>query len=166
MKDIPREHDSGCSFILIFAAILLFFFSAVLSNDLTAVWDANSEPDLDGYRIFYGYGSGNYKFYNDVHDTSFAIIWNDSTAIYCAVKAYDTSGNVSDYSHEAVYEPAANVFDFNDDGRVDALDTLWFNAQITTPGFEYKKNMDVDKDGAVNALDKLRYFDYLQGLNK
>jgi len=48
---------------LAITAVLVFFILPVLaySADVTLAWDANDEPDLDGYKIHYGTSSGNYS---------------------------------------------------------------------------------------------------------
>ena len=76
---------------------VLFSLESVL-----VLWQPNSEPDLAGYRIYYGLRSGDYPHVIDVgNNTSWLI--NDLTSgntYFFAVTAYDISGNESDFSEE------------------------------------------------------------------
>lgn len=76
---------------------VLFSLESVL-----VLWQPNSEPDLAGYRIYYGLRSGDYLHVIDVgNNTSWLI--NDLTSgntYFFAVTAYDKSGNESDFSEE------------------------------------------------------------------
>ncbi len=82
-------------------------------------WDANREPDLKGYKIYYGTSSRNYSQVIDVGNTTQYAINNlqENVPYYFAVTAYDTAGNESDFSEEVsvifngdnVSEPAQDV---------------------------------------------------------
>jgi hypothetical protein len=89
------------------AAVLLVCGSAVVSAQ-TLVWDANTEPDLAGYRVFYGTQSGNYpnevNVGNQTHYTPpDGFDW--ARTLYFAVKAYNTSGLSSPFSNEVIWTP-------------------------------------------------------------
>lgn len=63
-------------------------------------WKANTDSDLDGYKIYRGKSKDNLSLLSDVGmDTSYldVDVTNDTTYYY-AVTAYDTDGNESDYS--------------------------------------------------------------------
>jgi len=68
-------------------------------------WDRNPEPDIAGYRVYYGTTSGSYYYDVDVGPaTSCAISGLDARTIYyLAVKAYNSLGDLSDYSAEIRY---------------------------------------------------------------
>ena len=87
------------SFLILFAA-----FNASAA-DVTIAWDANSEPDLDGYIVYYGTASGDYSNSFDVGNKTEHPLngLSAGTTYYFAVKAYDTSDNQSDFSKELVY---------------------------------------------------------------
>jgi hypothetical protein len=85
-------------------AVYLFLFSAmmfsahaVVAGTLIATWDSNTEPDLEGYRIYYGTEMGNYTEMLDVGDTTRAVVDNlmEGRTYYFVVTAYDFSGNES-----------------------------------------------------------------------
>ncbi len=65
-------------------------------------WDANDEPDLGGYRVYYGLAPGVYQSAIDVGLATTATVTSLETGnrYYFAVTAYDTSGNESGYSTE------------------------------------------------------------------
>jgi len=101
-----------------FLKVLLLLILVILTTafnssaaDVTIAWDANSDPDLAGYKFFYGASSGNYSFSKDVGNTTSYTVANlaEGETYYFAAKAYDTSNNESDYSIELVYTlPAPN----------------------------------------------------------
>ena len=69
---------------------------------LDLAWDPNQEPDLAGYRIYYGTSSREYIDFVDVGNVTtyrFDNLLADVT-FYIAVTAYDTADNESDFSEE------------------------------------------------------------------
>jgi len=68
----------------------------------TVSWDANTERDLSGYKIYYGTSSGNYDDVLDVGNTTSFIInrLKDMRTYFFAVTAYDLSENESAFSSE------------------------------------------------------------------
>ena len=55
--------------LLFFLGLTLIFSISVgtaYSANLTLAWDANSEPDLIGYRVYCGESSGNYTVNHDI----------------------------------------------------------------------------------------------------
>lgn len=70
----------------------------------TISWDANTEPDLAGYKVYVGrtshiYGSLGSPI-NVGNVTSYELTLNDSGAWFFAVTAYDSSANESGFSTE------------------------------------------------------------------
>lgn len=92
-------------FRMISSIMLLLGFSTVASAMGTVIltWNANSEPDLAGYRVYYGNASRHYTTQHDVGNVTQITIDNiaENTPYYFAVTAYDTAGNESAYSEEA-----------------------------------------------------------------
>ena len=72
------------------------------SQAQTIVWDKNKEPDLAGYRVYYGSASREYQRVFSTRDTS-AFLGYPFNITYAAVTAYDESGNESYYSEEVSY---------------------------------------------------------------
>lgn len=87
-------------------AIIAILFMVSSSYALTFVWDANTEPELVGYKFYIGtaprvyfnpFDLGNVTTYSR---TDFL---TDGTVYYFAVTAYDKYGIESDYSNEVVW---------------------------------------------------------------
>jgi hypothetical protein len=70
-------------------------------------WNANTEADLAGYRVYYGTSSRNYPNSISVGKVTSATIsgLTIGTKYYIALKAVDTSGNLSGYSVEVTKTP-------------------------------------------------------------
>ena len=104
-------------FCLVFPA---FFFSPIfpsvcLAKKVTLGWDANPEPDLEGYVIYRNIESPGppFKYADDLAENELtdplspqvAITGlNEHTRYYIAVTAYDTQGNESYYSDQLCVE--------------------------------------------------------------
>ncbi|HET6491216.1 MAG TPA: fibronectin type III domain-containing protein [Syntrophales bacterium] len=96
-----------CSIALFSMASLVLFVFAGQAHcaDVIVAWDANPEPAVRGYVIYYGTSPGNYTQSIDVgNSTSCAISGLQAGATYyMAVTAYDDSRNESGFSNEIVY---------------------------------------------------------------
>ena len=70
-------------------------------------WNANTESDLAGYRVYYGTSSRNYPNSISVGKVTSATIsgLTIGSKYYIALKAVDTSGNLSGYSAEVTKTP-------------------------------------------------------------
>ena len=65
------------------------------------VWDANTEPDLAGYNVYYGLSSRVYGSPIGVGlIRDYPLLFNDGKTRYFSVTAYDTARNESGYSNE------------------------------------------------------------------
>ena len=75
--------------------------TAIAGSNVTLAWDANTEPDLAGYKLFWGDATGVYTQSIDVNNVITHTVENlpDGT-YYFAVIAYDDSANESGYSNE------------------------------------------------------------------
>ena len=95
------------TFGLILSVSLAAFALSAVGGTITLAWDPNSEPDLQGYKIYYGTSSRNYTVTLDVGNvTSYTVRdLDESKTYFFAVTAYDTAGNESDYSQEVSGRP-------------------------------------------------------------
>ena len=77
-------------------------------NSTTLAWDTTTDPNVAGYRLYYGTAPGTYLQSSgqglDVGNVNtFAVpvkALTSGTRYYVAARAYDTTGNESDFSNE------------------------------------------------------------------
>lgn len=72
---------------------------------VTLAWEKNQEPDIVGYRIYYGTGSRAYNWFVDVGNVTKHTMTGlaDGSMYYFAATAYNTSNTESGYSAEVSY---------------------------------------------------------------
>jgi hypothetical protein len=81
--------------------ILEHVMMVLMAGTITLAWDANTEPDLAGYKIHYGNSSRNYSTIIDVKNvTEYKIEGLVPGTYYFAATAYDEDENESAYSIE------------------------------------------------------------------
>jgi len=98
-----------CSFpfFLLIPLLLIFCVTHVYAGQVTLGWDQNTEPDLAGYKIYYGNSSGNYT--ESVNITSGNVTTctisdlTEGQTYYFAATAYNSSLVESNYSTEVYY---------------------------------------------------------------
>jgi fibronectin type 3 domain-containing protein len=93
------------TFKTIMIAIGIMVVSGCLfAAQIQVTWNANTEEDLAGYRLYVGKASGQYGEPVDVGNVTeyvMEITPQHGATYYFALTAYDTSGNESGYSDEA-----------------------------------------------------------------
>jgi hypothetical protein len=110
---------SICIFSLLFFTLLLLILTSCTmeanwdintSHDeplqqVTLAWDPNSEPDLEGYKCYYGLASMDYEHRIIVgnHTVYTVTDLTPGETYYFAVTAYNTVGMESEYSEEIMY---------------------------------------------------------------
>jgi hypothetical protein len=107
--------------LVTFVIIPSYSIQKAHAAEITLAWDQNSEPDIAGYRIYYGQESRSYTNVVDVGNYTSCVIADleDGETYYFAATAYNTEGYESGYSNEisngepttAPYQPP----DDNDD---------------------------------------------------
>lgn len=100
--------------LLFFSVLLLALLITVWAHaeQVTLAWNANTEPDLAGYRLHYGSAANSYAVHVDVHKvTTYTVTGlTAGQTYYFAATAYDTAGNESGYSNQVVHSvPATNA---------------------------------------------------------
>jgi len=82
------------------------------SDQVALAWDPNPEPDLAGYRIYYGTSTRNYSFFIDVGNTTSYTVQGleEGRPYYFAATAYNMAGNESDFSNEVVYPSELKIW--------------------------------------------------------
>jgi hypothetical protein len=121
---MPNQHDKRNKNFL--ALISLIFLIIILSDqsswavNITLAWDPNNEPDLTGYKIYYGSSSRTYGAPINVGNvTTTTLTGLDPTmTYYFAVTAYDSSNNESGFSNEIRW-PNLALVDFEGDRKTD-----------------------------------------------
>ncbi len=96
------NQTSGRLIAGIVGIFLLTSVSLVFSASVTVSWDANTEVDLEGYKVYYGLESRNYSEVLDVgnaNSVAFSELNADQTYFF-SVTAYDLTGNESPFSDE------------------------------------------------------------------
>jgi len=109
--------------------IFLFVVSVHLA------WDANTEPTLSGYKLYYGKATRTYSIAVDVGKVTDYVLTgiSEDKPIFFAVTAYDTSRNESAYSEEL--ECAVIKEQITGTGKATIINTVSGMASSTTKQF-------------------------------
>jgi len=92
---------------LMLSILSLVFAAKALSAQVTLAWDPNAELSLAGYRVYYGFETGNYAYTIDVGNATSCVVTGleENQPVYLAATAYDVHGNESEYSREVAFMP-------------------------------------------------------------
>jgi hypothetical protein len=168
----PRLSNIISIFIVIQAA-LICIVTAAYAGQVTLGWEPNTEPDLAGYKIYYGNSSRNYTQIKDVKDktaTLRIITGLIEGQTYCfAATAYNTSGLESNYSAEVfcTINPATTSVSTPKNpsaacqhkaGDLDSNGMVTINEQVAVVriymGLDPVNSLaDIDNDGVVQIWD-------------
>jgi len=102
-------HTLGCGAVSLLSRLLAFLLlltcAAVAGPGASLEWDANTEPDIKGYRLYYGPASGNYTRSLDAGKNTTADVPELVTGFtyYFIVTAYNEAGLESPPSNEVVF---------------------------------------------------------------
>ncbi len=90
-------HRSCIGRTIQFVLLSLLIAGQSLAGGLVVVWDANTEPDVAGYKIYYGTAPSTYTQVIDVGNKTSHLIDNlqEGVTYYLVVTAYDQTGNES-----------------------------------------------------------------------
>ena len=103
-----RGRDVDSHLRSLFVGFVFFLSFGVTSSFAASVileWDRNPEPDVVGYRVYYGSQSGAYSNNVDAGNNARVTLGNlsDATGYYFAVTALSNTGLESGYSNEVFY---------------------------------------------------------------
>ena len=112
-------------FLFLIALILTFFIvpvTAVNAKVVTLAWDANSEPDLEGYVVYRNPGSPGppFKYSDEVAEEELVDPLHPETTLtglkegveyYIALTAYNAAGEESGFSNDVCVEVVDGVAD-------------------------------------------------------
>lgn len=132
----------------------LFIFVQLISAQVTLEWDANTEPDIKGYKVYYGTSSRTYG-------TPIIILGNTPTytfenlppgTYYFAVTAFNLKDLESGYSNEVSTTVTTTIDgDINGDGLTNIVDLqLLINAIL---GLQQIPKADLNSDGQIDVTD-------------
>jgi hypothetical protein len=130
MPVVRKTATVAFSLFFIFTLMSLLPFANTRSEALqvTLAWDASSDPDVSGYKLYYGTQSKNYSAVIPVGTQTSCIVSGlvVGTHYYFAVTAFDVSGLESAFSNEATWSAPVDATcyaDFDGDGKMDT--TVW-----------------------------------------
>jgi hypothetical protein len=131
-----------------FICVLILFPAFTHGAEVTLAWDANSEPDVVGYKLYYGTASGNYSQSIDAGNTTQITITGIQAGVtyYFAATAYNAQAGESGFSKEVSYTVSA--LDTDGDGVIDGEDAFPLdpNESVDTDGDGVGNNADEDDD--------------------
>ncbi len=92
--------------ITVTAQIIILASVSAYSASLTLAWDANQEPDVAGYKVYYGMESREYIYAVDIGNQTSCTISGliPHEGYYFSVTAYDIESNESSFSEEIFYQ--------------------------------------------------------------
>jgi len=128
------------------------------NNKVKILWDTNTEPDLKGYKLYYGFESGQYDHVTDIGNmVSYSLEGLQYNIIYyVAVTAYDSLNNESGYSEEIAFmliHKNKLAGDISIDGIVDIQDLVIVTSSWAKPPGQADIRADINKDGFVDIQD-------------
>jgi hypothetical protein len=102
MGQVRTGHGLLIRLAALAAAVAFAFAPGAFAASVNVAWDANTEPDLTGYKVHYGVASLTYTTHVDAGKTLSRTLdaLAAGTRYYIAVTAYDSLGNESGYSNE------------------------------------------------------------------
>ena len=114
LQDRSSKETSPRTGVLRLKSVMLFLLATTLllgsasvlhAATITAMWNANSETDLAGYKLSYGTQTGVYTTTVDVGNvTSRPLTLAGGQRYYFAVRAYNMSAMISPYSAEVFFD--------------------------------------------------------------
>jgi hypothetical protein len=117
--------------------------SVCLAADVTLAWDPNQEPNLAGYRIYWGTATRQYDYSVNLGNvTSYRFTGlTEGQSYFITITAYDTRNNESGFSNEVIY--SVPITDKDGDGLSDIREVREYG---TDP-----KIADSDRDGLTDG---------------
>jgi hypothetical protein len=115
---------------------------AVTQGSITLNWLRNPEPDLAGYRIYYGTSSGNYTKVLDAGNVNQLLMTGltDNATYYFAIKAYSLAGQESPSLSDEVQ---ATFRSPHIAGLSTAAGPTWGGTNVTISGSNFTKSVTV-----------------------
>ena len=122
-----KHHLINTVVMILAAAAIAAVALAATSVDLA--WDANTEPDLAGYKIYWGTATRDYSNNVDVGNvTAYTLTGlTEGVTYYLAATAYDSEDppNESDFSQELTHTPVFVQPDQGQDFKGEPEQIFW-----------------------------------------
>jgi hypothetical protein len=143
---LPESKKVAALFLI--SVFCFLAFGTAHAASVTLAWDRSQEPNVIGYRVYYGTTSRNYTSMISVGNSTTCSISNleAGMAYFFAVTAYDNSGNESAYSQEIPY--TVPFLDSDGDGMPDDWESLYGLDPFVNDAME-----DPDGDGVTNIQE-------------
>lgn len=92
-------------------AVMLWVGPARAAHNVTLAWNANTETNLAGYKLYWGTASGSYTRSNVLNTVTSGTITNLSSSVtyFFAVTAYNTAGLESGFSTQVSWTSPTNA---------------------------------------------------------
>ncbi len=116
----------------LFTIVGLVMPQLLMAASVTLSWNRNQEPDIAGYKVFYGTASHQYTESETINDAKHSPTQishtvsnlSDGMTYYFSVRAFDLAGQMSDYSQEvSVSIPSSGSGSGGDEGAGDSGDS-------------------------------------------
>jgi len=158
----PFKAVCASMFSLTFLLLFIMYLAPVnraYCFEVSLAWDANTEPDLAGYRIYYRSEGQNYNYSNPAWEGTTTICKvtskdpDDTTTYYFVARAHDLYGNESENSNQLSYKQEI-VKDHDGDGVWDDEDAFPDdpNEWVDTDGDGIGDNGDTDEVAIVEEV--------------
>ena len=150
MKSFLRK-DKSIGMLCIVALTLIGCSANALAADVALSWSSNTEPDLAGYKVYYGAASHGYGSPVVIGlQTTYTVTGLSNGTYYFSVTAFDTSGNESGFSNE-VSKTISGVTDTTPPSISNVLTTNISNVSMTI-NWTTSENSDTQVEyGATTA---------------
>lgn len=127
-------------------SIVLIFCLFACAYAARLVWNANTEPDLAGYKVYRGQSSGSYDHVVDVGNVTEHQIegLNPGTYFY-SVTAYNTSGAESGFSNEVIYAESPQAI-----APATDINVAW--QEVRPMGFSYIAGLGAYQNASGTSL--------------
>jgi len=137
---------------LVFLLILLGLPQIGSAAQITLAWDANSESDVAGYKVYYGTASGKYTHSVDVGNVTQTTL-HVSKKKYCiALTAYDTYGNESGFSNEVSWP--IQIFQPNGGEILHPFDSSWIQWSTTSEAVSFALSYSLNDGKKWNTIQE------------
>ena len=171
VRCFPLPHDD--LLVMTLRTLLLVSLLAVpcFGSTVTLQWDANTEADLDGYRLFVSTKTllsmpTQQAMITDAIKkstttaTTFTPLLAANTTYYFRLTAFDKTGNQSGFNVDYSSNPYQVIKfvkkgDINNDDKVDGFDYIQFLVDWTT----YNPRSDFDNNGKIDGVDYVMLLD-------